>query len=172
MPQSAAWNMGFLTVLHETKGYLGGLLITNFWGRPLEFRVSTAVQPNRVQQILYGDTLLPYVCSDLIGKTLLDKSSTAVNLLITNTDAALDVRLSVDFPVLLRTGKEQELATTEAKRRGRSIDEDLFCHVQFPQDADAVSEMLSGRNVDLDEPFLRIREAVTEARKMGVTSRG
>ena len=52
-----ALNLGFLTVLNEPSGYLGGYLVTNVWGRPLEFRLSTAVQPNRVQQILYGSTL-------------------------------------------------------------------------------------------------------------------
>src|SRR4051812_47750949 len=57
-PQGTApLNVGFLTVLHEAGGYVGGYLVTNGWGRPLEFRLSTAVQPNRVQQILYAATL-------------------------------------------------------------------------------------------------------------------
>src|SRR5262249_11542133 len=29
--------LGFLTVLQEASGYLGGYLVTNLWGRPLEF---------------------------------------------------------------------------------------------------------------------------------------
>ena len=62
---TATPNLGFLTVLHEPSGYLGGYLVTNVWGRPLEFRVSTAVQPNRVQRILYGGTLQPYICAEL-----------------------------------------------------------------------------------------------------------
>src|SRR4051812_23734213 len=49
--------LGFLSVLQENGGFLGGYLVTNYWGRPVEFRLSTAVQPNRVQQILYGPTL-------------------------------------------------------------------------------------------------------------------
>src|SRR5207302_4786717 len=92
-------NLGFLTVLHEASGYLGGYLVTNQWGRPLEFRLSTAVQPNRVQQILYGGTLLSYVCADLIGKTLVDKTGAAVQILVTDTPAALDLRLRVETPV-------------------------------------------------------------------------
>ena len=57
----AALHIGFLTVFAEANGYLGGYLVTNSWGRPLEFRLSTAVQPNRVQQILYGTTLAEYL---------------------------------------------------------------------------------------------------------------
>ena len=62
-PATAPLNLGFLTVLHEASGYRGGYLVTNVWGRPLEFRLSTAVQPTRVQQILYGGTLQPYICA-------------------------------------------------------------------------------------------------------------
>src|SRR5262245_21405555 len=94
-----ALNVGFLTIFHETNGYLGGYLVTNQWGRPLEFRLSTAVQPNRVQQILYGGTLQPYICSDLIGKTLVDKAGVPVQLVVTDTEAALDLRLRLEVPV-------------------------------------------------------------------------
>src|SRR5438309_1649312 len=96
-------HLGFLTVAHDANGYVGGYLVTNQWGRPLEFRISTAVQPNRVQQILYGDTLEPYICGDLIGKTLVEKTGVAVRIVITDTAAALDLRNRVDFPVALLT---------------------------------------------------------------------
>src|SRR5438552_2510208 len=93
-------NLGFLTVLHEPNGYLGGYLVTNSWGRPLEFRLSTAVQPNRVQQVLYASTLRPYICADLIGKTLVEKTGIAVQLLLTDTDAVLELRHKVEVPVV------------------------------------------------------------------------
>src|SRR2546423_15306908 len=73
--RNALTSLGFLTVLNEANGYVGGYLVTNTWGRPLEFRLSSAVQPNRVQQILYAGTLLSYLCADLIGKTLVDKTA-------------------------------------------------------------------------------------------------
>src|SRR6476620_3074633 len=74
-------HLGFLTVFQEGPGYLGGYLVTNSWGRPLEFRLSTAVQPNRVQNLLYGKTLQEYLCADLIGKTLIDKCATPITML-------------------------------------------------------------------------------------------
>src|SRR5437763_5614656 len=92
-------HLGFLTVFAEGQGYLGGYLITNSWGRPLEFRLSTAVQPNRVQHILYGSTLQEYLCADLIGKTLIDKSSTPVAMLFTDSIAVLPIRTRLEVPV-------------------------------------------------------------------------
>ena len=37
-------NLGFLTILQDPAGTLGGYLVTNLWGRPLEFRLTSAVQ--------------------------------------------------------------------------------------------------------------------------------
>ena len=61
--------VGFLSIVTDATGVFGGYLVTNAWGRPLEFRLTTAVQPNRVQQILYGPTLTEYLHAELIGKT-------------------------------------------------------------------------------------------------------
>src|SRR2546430_2693569 len=91
-------NLGFLTILQEINGFFGGYLVTNSWGRPLEFRLSTAVQPSRVQQILYGPTLRPYICADLIGKTLVEKAVTGVQVILTDCQPVLELRLSIATP--------------------------------------------------------------------------
>ena len=67
--------LGFLTVLeHEQHGLVGGYLILNLAGRPLEFHCTAPVKPNRTQEILYGLTLKPYLYGEQIGQTLLSKS--------------------------------------------------------------------------------------------------
>jgi hypothetical protein len=156
-------NLGFLTVLHEPTGYVGGYLVTNAWGRPLEFRLSTAVQPNRVQQILYAGTLETYVCAELIGKTLVEKTGVPVRLLVTDTEAVLDLRLRLEVPVAW-------VAPAEGMPGGLPVRGRVHCHRRFPDDAAAVAEVLDrvAGLLDLAEPFVRIREAVGEARKMGV----
>src|SRR5262245_22712459 len=84
--------LGFLAVVEEPSGYIGGYLIANAWGRPLEFRVSNPVQPSRAQQILYGDTLRPYIFAELIGKTLVGNTATSVEIIITHCRPILDLR--------------------------------------------------------------------------------
>jgi hypothetical protein len=175
----ATLNLGFLTVLHEASGYLGGYLVTNTWGRPMEFRLSTAVQPNRVQQILYGGTLQPYICADLIGKTLVDKSATAVQLVLTDREPVLELRLCLETPVAWLAAPDEPLgaALTAAGAQVRAPGQNrgpVFCHPRFPGDAAFIREALDRLEgiVDLAEPFVRIREAIAEARKMGVTGRG
>jgi hypothetical protein len=181
MAQSAAsipLNLGFLTVLTEANTYLGGYLVTNNWGRPLEFRLSTAVQPNRVQQVLYAHTLEGYICADLIGKTLVDKTGVPVQLLVTDRQAVLDLRARQQTPIIWLAPPDDahatELATGAACVKpaggGRGP---ILCHPRFAGDVEGVRELLLRLEglVDVNEPFTRIREAILEARKMGVTGR-
>jgi hypothetical protein len=171
--------LGFITVLHDASGHLGGYLVTNTWGRPLEFRISSAVQPNKVQQILYGGTLLPYVCADLIGKTLVDKAGVAVGLVVTDREAVLDLRLKLDVPVLWLASADDPRAlalsggmtAVAPALAGRGP---LLCHPRFASTDVPDARELLGRldsAFDLAEPFGRIREAIGEARKLGVTGR-
>jgi hypothetical protein len=171
---AAPINLGFLTVLQEANGYLGGYLVTNNWGRPLEFRLSTAVQPNRVQQILYASTLRAYICADLIGKTLLEKTSAAAQLVVTDTRDVLDLRRRVEVPVVWLAPPDTPLPAPgdSCVRQAEGGRPAIFAHVHFPADVMVVRDLLAGlEGVDLAEPFARIREAIPEARKMGVVQK-
>lgn len=167
-------HLGFLTVQHEPGGYLGGYLVTNLWGRPLEFRLSTAVQPNRVQQILYGPTLPGYVCGELIGKALFDKTGMAAQVILTDTVDGWTLRRAIDAPVVWVVPAGDPRAAQEQPgvvvRPATGFRGPLLAHPDFPEDAPRVKDLfdrLSG--LDLTEPFARIRDAIAEARKMGVT---
>jgi hypothetical protein len=161
-------NLGFLVVLQENGGYVGGYLVTNTWGRPLEFRLSSAVQPNKVQQVLYAATLVPYICGDLIGKSLVERAGVGVQLVVTTCEHALDLRLKLDVPVAVLVAPDDSRAAVPLPG-GRGA---LVCHPRHPEDAGTITNLLAGLGgVDLAEPFNRIKEAIAEARKMGVANR-
>jgi hypothetical protein len=160
-------NLGFLAILQEQSGTLGGYLVTNSWGRPLEFRLSSAVQPNRVQHILYGDSLPGFLCGELIGKTLVEKTTTPVQCVLTDHPHALEVRLRLNIPVALVWGGALPMGIPAL-----SAGSNLFVHASEPDDAQHFRRLLESLgNFDLTEPFLRIREAIAEARRMGVAQK-
>ncbi len=166
---SATLQLGFLTIQEDQQGYSGGYLVTNAWGRPLEFRLTTAVSPTKVQQLLYGPTLRPYICSELLGKVLVEKAGTPVSLVVTDCDAALDLRAQVQQPVVWLAALDHTLfheweATLIAKAKSYA----LLAHPRYPQDVEPVKALLAKSELgDLAEPFGRVREALVEARKMG-----
>lgn len=162
-------NLGFLSVFQDTGGYAGGFLVTNSWGRPLEFRLSSAVQPNKVQQILYGDTLQAHVCGEVIGKTLIEKTATPVQCVILDNPLALDVRLRIEIPVALK----HAVFDPDQPPPGLLIQSQIYCHHRYPEDIAPVRAMIEKLGAfDFAEPFARIRGAMNEARRMGVATRG
>ena len=166
-PASVA--VGFLTILTDAGGVLGGYLVTNAWGRPLEFRLTTAVQPSRVQHILYGPTLGEYLAADLIGKTLVEKTTTQPVLVVTDCADALPLRSRIGIPVMaLGHASGDAIEFTHPR-----CSAPLLLSATFADDRATILDRLERIDpaVDLAEPFARIREAVAEARAMGVTGR-
>jgi len=165
-PQPASVALGFLTVIQDPTGWVGGYLVTNAWGRPLEFRLTSAVQPNRIQTVLYGPTLEEYLYADVIGKALVEKTSIRPDLIVTDCPEMLGLRSRIDVPVIGTAGGGHSVSIASARST-----EPLFVLSRFASDESIVAARLEAVDpaVDLCEPFARIREAVTEARKMGAS---
>ena len=173
-PNPHSLTLGFLTLLTDPSGVLGGYLLTNSWGRPLEFRLSTAVQPNRVQQILYGPTLTEYLHAELIGKTLIEKTAAPPSLIVTDSVAALALRAKLNVPTVAVRPDGLELTATDVLPLPHPRCSALLLYpARHAADRTQLEGLLDRIDpaVDLAEPFARIREAVNEARRMGVTNR-
>ena len=174
--------LGFLTVLqNEQLGLVGGYLILNAAGRPLEFHCTAPVKPNRAQQILFGPTLDAYLYGEQIGQTLVSKGSLKPAALYTNVDRVLSVRDFVSLPVaLVLADPHAEVATTAGSEWRVDAAQSAASHlapfelgrnrlaVSAARDADRQAILAHAAELaafDLAEPFDRIREAVEEAHK-------
>src|SRR5262245_5698135 len=105
--QSPAVSLGFLTVIENAElGFLGGYLLLNPAGRPLEFHCTAPVKPNRTQEILYGAALKPFLYGELIGQTLLAKSKLTPLVVCTDSPAVLAARDFTQMPLVLVHGAD------------------------------------------------------------------
>jgi hypothetical protein len=94
-------NLGFLTVIYQSRGdMIGGYLVLNSAGRPLEFHCTHPLQPDRIQEILYGNTLQPFLCGERIAQTLLSRSKLPAAFVMTNIPAVLPVQKFVELPIV------------------------------------------------------------------------
>jgi hypothetical protein len=177
--------IGFLTVLeHEQHGLIGGYLVLNTAGRPLEFHCTAPVKPNRAQQILFGPTLESYLYGEQIGQTLLSKSSIEPLVVCTDVGRALSVADYVSLPVALVIADNQMATAVESPSAlsawrvdtSHQAEADLQVfevgpnRLAVPNHREADRHTISKRletatSLDLSEPFERIREAVEEANK-------
>lgn len=151
--------IGFLTTFSPVDNvFLGGLLITNSQGRPLEFQCTAPVEPNATQTLLYGPTLKPYVLNDLIGKTLLERVSLSPRVVLVDDRDALPLRKLIRQPLACACGGEQP----EGIKVGRNA---LVCHSEFAADKAMIESACAEIPADADvaEPFERVRAALQEA---------
>lgn len=175
--------LGFLTVIeHEQLGLVGGYLLLNLAGRPLEFHCTAPVKPNRAQQILYGPTLEPYLYGEQIGQALAAKSSVQPLCICTDREPALALGDHVTQPVVWVSPRDGEAdgsgdaanQRVDGAHRLRAHlsmlkigDNTLGVRTMRGRDAELVRERLAGLEpaFDLNEPFGRIREAIEEAQR-------
>jgi hypothetical protein len=69
--------IGFLGIhrFEDGAAIRGGMLVTDTTMKPVEFRVTAPVRPEKFQKILYGDILDEHISVELIGSTYSERSS-------------------------------------------------------------------------------------------------
>jgi hypothetical protein len=164
--------LGFLTAIElPDKGYVGGLLVTNHQGRPLEFQCTVPIRANPTQEILYGPTLVPFILGELIGSTLVEKSGIKPQLILTDREQILELRNHIDKPVVLVEG-ESRSSKARASDEGATIRlgrQTISFHEAHTADRPLVTKETGQIPADADllEPFERVREALQETLKSG-----
>ena len=172
--------IGFLTVReYDDLGLIGGYLVLNSIGRPLEFHCTAPVRPNRAQQILYGRTLKPFLYGEQIGQALLAKAKQRPRFVCTDIAEVLSLREHVMLPVVFLSATAPQDSPGEAKLRVDAAHQGASSHHMgrfllggyqaslSPKHSDADQRSLEAWRTDIDEldlmePFQRLSEAIDE----------
>lgn len=160
-------SLGFVQVIDlGDASLIGGYLLLNHLGRPLEFHCTEPVSPNRAQRILYGATLKSFLGGEQIARTLIEHSKLQPSFVFVDNLSVLAVRGHVAMPVL---HVSQENPTQHADG-GLSVVHDetvLTADAKHPQDLEQLRMTLPRELKDWDflEPFERIGEAMRELQK-------
>jgi hypothetical protein len=158
--------LGFLTVAENADlGCVGGYLLLNSAGRPLEFHCTAPVTANRTQQILYGPTLKSYLYGEVIGQALLAKSKLQPIVVCTDSEALLAAREFASTPLVLVLDGTEPRSDIGFELGKNSV----ATAPRFAADREAILTAWPSAmdNLDLLEPFARIREALEEAQQAG-----
>lgn len=166
----SAASLGFLTAINsEIHGLMGGYLVLNTAGRPLEFHCTTPIKTSRAQQILYGRTLEPFLYGEQIGATLVHKSEQSPLALFVDQAALLAVRDHIDLPTALVVSQPGELnvQVRDGWTEWTIADNRLAVSARRQGDQSLITQRLASLSevIDLSEPFERIREAIEEAQR-------
>jgi len=156
-------HLGFLTVFEvPSAGFGGGLLVTSCKGRPVEFHCTAPVNANRAQEILYGQTLRSFLFCDQIGIALIEKASTSLDVVVTDTAEMTELYTSVNIPFAL--------VDLDATVTANDPLVQINAHISklVSANADQTLQVLSQftETLPLTEPFERIQQAIAEAHKV------
>ncbi len=158
------FHLGFLRIVATDAGYVGGLLVTNRLGRPLEFQCTTPVKANRTQEILYGPTLKPFLFSELIGVTLIDRLQVKPQVVLVDQEALLDLRQHIALPVACVLDDETDTSDLPDESRLSLGAQTVRVHAEHTGDVSTIQQWSSTIPCDADlcEPLDRVREALEE----------
>lgn len=178
------FRLGFLTAVEDAeRGFVGGLLITNRFGRPLEFQCTAPVKPNRTQQILYGPTLKPYVLGELIGRTLIEKVGIKPHFVLVESPELLELRNVTAVPIASLLELESDRSKKKSEPRENEQAESTlrvslsFCgetivlsssHKDDRTEIERLAKLVPA-DADIREPFERIREALLETIRTSIS---
>ncbi len=92
-----------VTFSETTRNAVGGLLVSDNIGVPLEFVITNAVRPTSAQRVLYGKSLRKHVAVELCGRQLLQHVKTRPRVVFVKDDYLLALQKITELPVLQLT---------------------------------------------------------------------
>jgi hypothetical protein len=156
--------------------FMGGAMVTDAYGLPLEFRYTEPVRATKLQRILYGDVLEKYIHGDVIAGNLISRLEQKPELFLVSDPAVLDAvqasgkkavqLLASRVPPLKEFGAIQDISETEfflqVTDSGSPVRVRLPGHSADPALRAEATRLLTeiGRTMDPTEPALRIEAAI------------
>ena len=175
--------LAYFMAVKEGGSYLGGLLLTDTTGIPLDFRYTEPITPTKLQGVLYGKALEPHLKEEVIQKTLLKELKGSPDLFVLpmaelaggwNGEAkcpVLAVQKSQEAPlarlgeVFRASSREVLLQVTEGSAPLRVV---FASSVDASAQEQAIPRLLdAGYHMDLTEPLERVAAALQTLVKGG-----
>ncbi len=76
--------IGYFKIYSENKKYVGGIMVADERGIPVEFKYTEPVEPTKIQEVLYGDVLEKYLREEVIMANLVGKLENKPDIYIVN----------------------------------------------------------------------------------------
>lgn len=165
---------GYLVVrVGEDGSYVGGLMVTDAHGLPVDFRYTDPITPTRLQRALYGGVLDRYLRSEVVLRTLLASVQQKPTFLLVEDDRLLDEEIQgcpVAYASVSRAGALGARGTVEAEGEGihlvQTADSGAPLRLAMAESANgAVASVADGlvrlaETMDVLEPADRVRGAL------------
>jgi len=156
-------SLGYLMVNRTGENeYVGGIMVTDPYAIPVEFKYSEPIKPTGLQKILYGNSIEKYLLVDVIAKKLLQNLEEKPKFILIEDARMLDIQFKVpiiyiSIPKKSEESKEKirEELTKETLESGYDI---IFSGTLTSDDTKWLERI--SEEIDIMEPFHRLKEAL------------
>ena len=170
-PSQSVPSIGFYSVeFTENLGWIGGYLLLNAGGRPLEFHCTLPIRPSRTHEILYGASLRNHLIGEAIPLALMKQAKNVPLLVCSDQPESFGLSNRLAFPVAYVSEGTSSQRLSVVTRVFETPIGSFRAEPRFETKIEAAVEKL-GDLPDLIEPFARIREAIREAQQQGASAR-
>ena len=173
---AAKLSIGYVLSLSVAEDvFMGGAMVTDIHGLPLEFRYTEPVRATKLQRILYGDVLEKYIHGDVIAGNLIGRLEQKPDLFLVSEPALLEtvaaagkrvlLMLGARVPPLKEFGAVQDISDTEYFLQVTDSGSPVRLRLPTPGDAALRAEATrllteAGRTMDPTEPLARVEAAI------------
>ncbi|HOO32016.1 MAG TPA: hypothetical protein PK466_03135 [Thermotogota bacterium] len=157
-------SIGYMMVtrMDENK-YLGGIMITDPYAIPVEFKYSEPIKPTGLQKILYGNSIEKYLMVDVIAKKLLQNIQEKPKYILLDDSRLLDLQGKAPTIYITNSSMGDEGASERVREElqketlntGYTI---IFNGTLMSEDIKLLERISD--EIDILEPFHRLKEAL------------
>ena len=164
-----------LSLMVAEQVFMGGAMVTDASGLPLEFRYTEPVRATKLQRVLYGDVLEKYIHGEVIAANLIGRLEQKPELFVVSDPSLLGVFQTAGKKVAAlvptRVAPLKELGAEQETGDGESLvqlgESGSPVRVRLGPEIDSVrrAEILrilvdAGRAMDVMEPLARVEAAI------------
>lgn len=161
--------IGYFKIYIENEKYIGGIMITDNRGIPLEFKYTEPVEPTKIQKVLYGDVLEKYLREEVIMTNLISKVEKKPILYFVDNDENLYLdNISVEEVILIKSTQLNALKEVDTFQHLK--DDEYVIQLKSTKHPVRVKTEEEGildkiislkMECDISEPLNRIEEALS-----------
>jgi len=169
---------GYLITLLENGAYLGGVMITNDHGIPVDFKYTDSVNPTKVQRIIYGSVLEQYIRNHVIIGAISKEIVNQPSFYVVNQHQLYEIQEANNL-TLISVQRTQFAALGEKGTVNRSKENEcllqgwndphplrvIFGSMPVDQQEHIVKDLIYlSKHMDLVEPLERLETALKSLR--------
>ena len=164
MMSNITMSIGYMMVTRmDENQYIGGIMITDSYAIPVEFKYSAPIKPTGLQKILYGNSIEKYLMVDVIAKKLLQNIQEKPKYILLEDSRLLDLQGKIPTIYIANTSGADEgnfdRMREELQKEMLDTGYTIICNGNLMSEDVKLLEKISNE-IDILEPFHRLKEAL------------